>query len=518
MTTPVAPITALNSRPDYQSEAYKRMQPDWEVCNDVKKGTRHMRSLREKYLPRAPAETQLAYDRRISKSEFFNGFGRTVKGLTGMVFRRNPTLGDDMPEVLVTHWEDIDGAGTHGDVFSKTLFDDGITSGLAGILVDHPSVTDAESLTLAQVEAMNLRPYWVHYAAAQIVSAREERVGAKSVLSQLVLKEEYMQLDGEFGEKVVCRYRVFKRTTLGGKGIVTYQLWQEVVTNGVKTLAPVGTLGIVANQEEIPFSPFIAGDRLGCMETRPPLLDLAYTNIAHWQVQSDHRYSMHLASIPILVFKGRQQLSEGEEKEVVVGPEVGIDVDKDGDVKYVEHAGTALSATREELKDLETRMAAQGLAMLQSETRAAETAQAKRIDKAEQDSALATAARGLGDCLELAFQFHARYLNLEPGSIEVNQEFEDLTFDAGMIAALSNLEVASQISLDTLWTMLETGGILPDSFEADVEKVKILAGIQQKMDLAQQGNPDNTPPEDKGGGGPPDQGGGGPGGGQGAGA
>jgi hypothetical protein len=465
-----------------------------------------MRALGETYLPRAPAETQLAYERRISKSEFFNGFGRTVKGLTGMVFRRNPTLGDDMPEPLKKHWEDIDGAGTHGDVFAKTLFDDGLTTGLAGILVDHPSVADAADLTLAQVEALNLRPYWVPYAASQILSAREERDGARMVLSQLVLKEEYMALDGDFGEKAVCRYRVFKRTKLAGKGVVTYQVWEETAVGGQKTLAPLGGVGIVAKQTEIPFSPLVTGDRLGCLETRPPLLDLAYTNIAHWQVQSDHRYSMHIASIPILVFKGRQLLEGGEEKEQVIGPEVGIDVDKDGDVKYVEHAGTALAATRQELQDLESRMAAQGLAMLQHETRAAETAEAKRIDKAEQDSTLATAARGLGDCLELAFQFHANYLSLDAGSIEVNQEFEDLAFDAGMIAALSNLEVAGQISLDTLWTMLETGGILPDSFEADVEKVKILAGIKEKMELSQEGEPpadddveDDAPPANDGG-------------------
>lgn len=469
------------NKPSYESAAYLRMKPHWTVCNDVKQGTAHMRSLTERYMPKGPAETDRAYERRLQRTEFFNGFGRTIKGLTGMVFRRNPTLGDDVNATLKKHWEDIDGGGTHGDVFSKRLFDDGLTTGLAGILVDYPVVPDAGSLTQAQVEAMNLRPYWVHYAADQVLSARETRDGAKTVLSQLVLRENYMTLDGEFGEKPVVRYRVFKRTRLGDKPVVTYQLWEEQSKEGTKTLVAVGGPGIVSKQTEIPFSPLITGDRLGCLETRPPLLDLAYTNIAHWQVQSDRRYSLHLSSIPILVMKGRQVTEGSEEKEQIISPEVGIDVGENGDVFYAEPTGGAHQATREELKDLESRMAAQGLAMLQSETRSAETAEAKRIDKAEQDSTLATAARGLGDCLELAFTFHAKYLGLEGGSIEVNQDFEHLTFDAGMIAALSNLEVAGQISLDTLWAMLETGGILPDSFEADVERLKILEGIKEKM-------------------------------------
>jgi hypothetical protein len=104
-------------------------------------------------------------------------------------------------------------------------------------------------------------------------------------------------------------------------------------------------------------------------------------------------------------------------------------------------------------------MAALGLSMLQNETRAAETAEAKRMDKSEQDSALAVAARGLQDCLERALQFHAQYMGLTDGTIEVNQEFEHLTLDSTQITAYSQLHQAGQISLDTLWAMLEDGNV-----------------------------------------------------------
>lgn len=474
----------------YKSAAYRRMAAGWQICSDLLGGTPVMRAAAERHLPKAPAETLKEYERRKAVAELFNGFGRTVKGLTGMVFRRNPTLEEDMPEALTADWENIDGAGTHGDVFCKQVFEDALAKGHAGILVDYPTIPAElrDRYTLADVKEQNLRPYWVHYCAEQIISWRTTRMGGKTVLTQLVLKEEATVPEGMFGESTKCRYRVFRRRQgLQREVLVEFVLYEEQRRATEVVLVEVRR-GVMAKQTEIPFAVVYAGTKEAILESRPPLLDLAYTNIAHWQVQSDHRHSLHIAGVPILVFKGRDT-SAAESKEQVVGPNVGIDVDKDGDVLYVEHAGSALGQSRQELKDLEQRMAALGLAMLQSDTRAAETAEAKRIDKSEQDSALATAARGLSDAMEQAFMFHAAYIGLEAGSVKVNQDFEHLNYDATMISALSTLQVAGQISLDTLWDMLQSGNILPQSFDRDKERLLIMTSMNSG---GQDGNGDGT--------------------------
>lgn len=475
---PVIPSAGNPASPDYKSAAWQRMLPGWTLCEDVMGGTQAIRAKTTQYLPQAPLEQQDEYNRRLLRTEFYNGFERTVRGLTGMVFRRNIELSDDVPEPLVEDWENIDGGGTHGDVFSRLVFEDGMVDGMAAILVDFPSLPKGAALTLADEKRMGLRPYWVHVKAKQIVSARVKSIFGRVVLTQAVIEEHAMVADGPFGEKDECRYRVFRLNTTPyetGKGplTVTWEVWTEqTLQGGAKALLMTGN-GTLANQTAIPLVPVYCGPRLAPFEVKPPLLDLAYANIAHYQVQSDHRYSLHIASVPILVFKGRDT-SGGKQ---AVGPNVGIDVDKDGDVKYVEHAGTALEATRNELKDLETRMASLGLAMLQQETRAAETAEAKRIDKAEQDSALAVAARGLQDAIEQALIYHAAYRRVETGgSVLVNREFEELTLTPQMIQALSSLQIAGQISLDTLWDMLETGNLMPEDFEPEKEKLKLVIG------------------------------------------
>jgi hypothetical protein len=45
-----------------------------------------------------------------------------------------------------------------------------------------------------------------------------------------------------------------------------------------------------------------------------------------------------------------------------------------------------------------------------------------------------------------------------------------------LIAKLSNMVASSQLSLETMWLILGEGGILPDDFDAELEKEQIEAG------------------------------------------
>jgi hypothetical protein len=158
-----------------------------------------------------------------------------------------------------------------------------------------------------------------------------------------------------------------------------------------------------------------------------------------------------------------------------VGPKVGVKVPEGGYFKYAETTGAALGATAEQIKQFETQMAREGMSMLQHETRAAETAEAKRIDKSEQDAALAVAARSLQDAYEQALSFHAQMRGLgdSGGSVTVNRDFEKLTLDAQQVDAYAKLVASNAMSLDTLWKILADGGVLPDDFDAELERTQL---------------------------------------------
>jgi hypothetical protein len=163
----------------------------------------------------------------------------------------------------------------------------------------------------------------------------------------------------------------------------------------------------------------------------------------------------------------------------------------DAKLAYVSHDGAALGESRLALQDIKSDMAALGLSMLAPDKRAAETAEAKRIDKSTSDSALAVSARALQDGAERAMGFHAKYRKLPSGgSVTINRDFENLTLTYQQITALSNLVAQNQITLETLWKMLIDGAVLPDDFSEDEEKAQLAAEAeirrQEAMDIAAQ--------------------------------
>jgi hypothetical protein len=482
--TPSQDAAVDPNKPNYTCQAYLTMKPKWIVMEDVNGGTDAMRLKCTSYMPQMPLEHIDDYKQRVKGSEFFAATARTVRGLVGMVFRRPPKLGTDINETLAQHWENIDGAGTNGEVFTREAYEAGMLLGHGAILVDYPVIDNNVKITLADEREAGVRPYWCFIKPEQILSWRNRTKYGQTELSQVVIRECTLEPVGAFGEDEVERYRVFTLndlydpTTNTAYTNVSWEVWEWQETDNKRDLVKTNSGSLINGKgkpmSRIPVTVFFTGPKLGWFSSSPPLLDLAHTNIAHWNVQSDHRHSLHKASIPLLVGIGR----DTSEAVPAIGVNAMIDMPLGSDLKYVEHTGSALSATAQELKDIETRMAALGLAMLQSESRASETARARRIDKSEQDSALSSSARSLQDAIEEAFSFHAEYLGLpleQDGSVLVNNDFEDLTPDPQAIAAFSALHLAGQISLDTLWTMLEQNNALPDDFDRDEEKLAVMA-------------------------------------------
>jgi hypothetical protein len=487
--------TALDiDTPRFRSALYLDMAPFWKICRDLFAGTKAIRANAEDYLPQNGSETAADYVARVERTECFPGFQHSVKGLTGIVTREDLELQDDVPPRIKDDCEDIDGQGNHIAVFAKEYFNDGLTVGHAGILIDVPPAPEDSigktklgegRLTLADEQTLGIRAYWTMIHAENIYSARFKMIQGVTTLIQIVFHEPTEEAVGDFAMFTISRYRVFRCDT--DTGIVTWELWEDDI-NGLTSDPPKKIAnGVVTNQTRIPFVVFYAGKRKGPLWTDPPLLDLAYSNIAHVQVLSDRRHSLHIASVPILVFIGRPlaaQLNEdGTPKVQEVGSNVGLDVPIGGDVKYVEHSGSALGQTREELNDLERRMSALGLSLLQQMIRPAESAEAKRIDKSEKDAVVKSPARSWVDSMEMALQFHANFYK-EPtgGSIFINDDYEDVVLDATMIKVYSDMVAADQMDLETMYTILKNHGAVPD--DIDVAEVQSRIEEKQKKDLA----------------------------------
>ena len=463
------PSSDRKDRPDTRSAASESMLKDAIVMRDVAGGTDQMRDRSTVYLTQHPAETAGDYRVRLNNAVLSpNAVASTVSALAGMVHRQNIAIGEDVPEPIVELLANIDNRGTHLDVFMRDAFADALEAGHVGILVDAPLIPEAVTLTRVQEAALGIRPFWTTYAKESIISWRFDRVNGRQVLEQLVLHEPTIEPDGAFGEQVVDRWRVLRRVGLPESPTIEWELWEDIDDN--PTIQAMGTL---TNVDEIPFVVIYGGSKTAELESDPPLLDLAHVNIAHYQVHADLRQSLLKACCPILTLMGVDS-----DEPIKSGPNITLTLPEGADAKYVEHAGRAHADAENRLKDYKHDMSTMGVGMLFPEVRNPETATARRMDKSEQDSALATAARSEQDAIDQLLAITARMLNLEDGgTVTVNRDFDMLTLDAQELLAWFGAEAQGIVSLETVWAILQEGGKLPDGFDPEVEKDRIEASV-----------------------------------------
>src|ERR1043165_3071572 len=202
------PPTIAENRADYKNKAHLEMVAELEVVRDCDRGTPAIKAKGIKYLPKWPGERQSVYNGRLARSFFFNSYRKIKNGLIGMVVKTNPVLGDDIPAEVKAHLENVDGAGTHIDVWIKELLNK-VIEGHAHVFVDMEKPLPPGS-TAKQAELKNRRPFWLLYAKDQAINFIPGRINGEEVLTQITFAECATVRAGKYGETEVMQYRVLE--------------------------------------------------------------------------------------------------------------------------------------------------------------------------------------------------------------------------------------------------------------------------------------------------------------------
>ena len=370
------------------------MAAEWPTIDALLGGTRGMRRAGMALLPKWPNEADEAYTNRLATATLFPAFRRTLGVMAGKPFAKELTFGDDVPPKIKEWCEDVDMQGANLHSFCADLMEEVIGYGIAGVLVDYPKTTGVR--TLADEKAQGARPYWVHVRHDQILGWRTERRGGQLYTSQLRLLEWIEEPDGPYGTKTVEQVRVLEP----GK-------WETHRANekGVFVLYESGTTTL----DIVPFVPFF-GRRLGFMQGESPLIDLAHLNVKHWQSQSDQDTILHVARVPILAAVGVE-----ESFELTVGGSAAVKISNpDGDLKFVEHSGAAISAGADSLKALEEQMIQTGAELLVAQP-GQRTATEASNDAEANKSELQAIVERFEDSIDMALYLMARWAGMDDG-------------------------------------------------------------------------------------------------------
>ncbi len=272
-------------------------------------------------------------------------------------------------------------------------------------------------------------------------------------LDRIRIRETVVERDGPWGERTVDQIRVlepgrwslWRRADPGQAGARSDRPWRRQA-GGDTSFGAVPLVTVYA-------------ERTGFLTARPPLLDLAWLNLAHWQSSSDQRHILHVARVPILF--GRN-LKVGEDG-IEIGPNRLIVGEGDGaDLKYIEHGGAAIEAGRQDLADLEDRMAVMSLDLMVRRPGSV-TATERAIDAARADSTLAALVRAVEEGLTAALVLCARWKDLGPeaaGRVTLDPDTGLDAREAEEIDLLLKARLAGEIDRTTFLAEIRRRGVL----------------------------------------------------------
>lgn len=445
-----------------RSPKIESMAGCWPMITALLGGTAAMRAAGKMYLPRWPNEEEAFYQNRLAVATLFPAFSRTVEVLSGKPFSRPVTWDEKVvPARIREMFTDVDLQGTNLHSFLADICEEAMAYGLCGILVEHPPAD--KQLSLAEERQRGLRPYFVKVSANSLLDYDSERVNGQETFTMLRFVEVVSERDPE-NEFVVKdieqvrvlnpgRWRVYREKRNETSGALEWQLHDE------------GTTSL----KKITFVP-VYGDKRGFMNARPPLAELAWLNVEHWQSRSDQQTILHVARVPVLFGK---KLGDGP---ISVGAASAIMSDEDeADLRYVEHSGKAIEAGRTDILDLEEKMRQVGAELLVIKP-GHRTVVQTLTDKEAATSALQRMVCDLTDAARQALQYLAEWTGeSEGGHVTIFSDFGATTLAEASADFLVGMYKTRALSDETLFNEIQRRGLINSELRWADEQVRIRA-------------------------------------------
>jgi hypothetical protein len=230
----------------------------------------------------------------------------------------------------------------------------------------------------------------------------------------------------------------------------------------------------------------------GLMQSSIPLMGVANANLSHWQLSSDLRFNTLVASFAQPVIKGQSDTFNPVTQTYVpadlkIGPLVAVRLSDTPTsmFQWAEPLGTGLERLAKLVLGKLEEIAALGVSFLQRDKRAAETAEAKAMDAAAENSTLATAGQGIEDAANLALEIHAWYLGIPKVDAPVatlNRDYENVALSAEIMTAYVKAVADAGLPMRVMLDAFQQGGRIPLDANLDELEMEAMANAQANVD------------------------------------
>ena len=503
------------AKPDYVLPALRDMLPQYELINDAIAGSVAVKGKTTKYLPHPTPDdtTSVAalnrYNAYITRAVFYNVAQRTLSGLVGQIFSRDPVA--KVPALLDIVVNDVDGAGVTLDQSAKECAKFVLSCGRAGVYVDYPE-TDGKAASVADVQAGHIRPTIALYRPEAVINWRTISRGAKKVYSLVVLVESYEKDDDGFETKYGTQWRVLRLVD----GLYVVEIYRDDAPETVwQTYNPTDAKG--NRLDEIPFL-FVGVTKNDSEIDLPPMFAICDLNIAHYRNSADYEEHCFITAqgTPVLTGLTEEWVKEVLNGTVVLGSRAAVPLPVGGDAKLLQAEERNALNTAMEAK--EKQMKALG-AKLVEEKSVQRTATEASQDEASETSVLSATAKNVAGAYKWALEWAAIFVGLKDRTAartdtssaieyDLNTEFDLAKMTSEEIKTVLALWQGELITEEEARDNLTRAGVATlayEDFAAQIEKERVAALDRMAAETAAQTPPadPNAPPENT----PPNNGG-----------
>jgi hypothetical protein len=338
----------------------KEMEDAWELVRVLRSGTRAMRSAGAKYTPASKKEQRSPdrYQQRLRRTVLFPIYDRTVRKIASLPFQKPPVVSGELPEPLDRLLSNADRQGTSLSSFAQMIYEDAVDRGVGMFLVDN---VPTAGISLVEADAIDARPYFRRIHPDNLVGCKAAmRNGVEDVIELRVRSWFYTPSNIGY-DTLSDMVEVWTEQTV--------EKWVRIGADTMPDREADAARQYLAGYRQVEVIehgfgriPLVAlyTKKIGTLHGEPPMEDLAWQNVAHWQSLSMQGEALHYCRSPILKVAGVS--SQMAETKPEVGPGATItDTSNELDISFVEIAGTSLAAGEVEIKRIEERCMALGM-------------------------------------------------------------------------------------------------------------------------------------------------------------
>lgn len=475
--------------------AYAAAAPTWRQIRDACAGEATIKAAGDMYLPRPnPGDkSQLAkerFEQYVKRAVWYGASGRTVEGLIGLGFQKDPKI--ELPTTLKDVLPNIDGAGLTVVQHMQATLAETLESGRAGLLTDFPK-TDGK-VSLADERTLGLRPTITFYDALSVINWRTVQVGAETRLSLVVLQETHSEFD-DFGETIEPQFRVLR---LAG-GVYTVEIWREDKDHStsqkrvwkiVDEVTPVD--GNSNPLSEIPFT-FVGARNNSVRIDKAPMQDIASLNVAHYRNSADFEDSVWFCGQPQVWMSGLDETWRDhlETTGIYIGSRNPLLLPTGGQAGMMQAQPNTLA--KEAMAMKEAQMAALGARLIQAD-KTIKTATQQQSEDAVANSVLGLCADNTSAAYVRALTWASQF-SKAAGKIEVEipKDFTQFSIAPDELNSLIQSVQGGLVPITDFWRRMRAVGVIDPKKTDDNIREEIDQTPTSGLDGA--GDPeDNKPP------------------------